>query len=149
MANECHNTLIVKGSEKEIAAFKRKAKGIDFDGIKSPLWFDGLLPAPAELPQEPNAIDHWRGANWGTTGGPWGVRIDLNRKDEVRYHFDTPWTPCVSLLGNISPDFPGLTFKLTYLCALSDYEGWVIIKNGRIRKSRHGEIKWKYGETVK
>ena len=142
MSNWCHNHLRIRGNEKEIAEFKKQAEGIDYYGDQSHFCFEKLSPFPPGLKITDEKWDDWTGLNWGTNKSSDCSELNIDNKDELGYFFFTAWSPSINLFLNISSKYPNLIFKLNYNCALSDFEGWIVIQNGFIRDEKHGQYEW-------
>ena len=124
MPNWCYNTLKIKGDEKELLRFKKKAKGSATD--KTELSLEKLLPKPPNLPW-----DQWTQKNWGTK---WDVHANIEEENEYElvYDFDSAWSPPLEGITTISKDFPKLIFIMTYEEEGCCFQGLARIENGDI-----------------
>ena len=130
MSKLCQNHLRICGNEKEIAEFKKQAEGIDYYGNNSCFCFEKLRPLPSGLKITDEKWNDWTGSNLGTNKSSDCAELNIDNRDELGYFFFTAWSPCINLILNISSKYPNHIFKLNYNCALSDYEGWIVIQNG-------------------
>ena len=80
----------------------------------------------------------WKSQNWGCTRQPTnvGVSYSLLRGDKfvAEYHFDTAWSPPLSLLDNVAKSFKTLQFSLKYVGECNEFRGVVVWKNGEVFK---------------
>ena len=126
MPNWCECLLKVTGPAKEIARFKKKAKGRGPNPTKGdktqPLSLNALVPQPAKFKKEGSDWYNWRLANWGTK---WEVesRVVQEDKELVEYGFDSAWAPPMGWLTKVGPQFPKLSFRLWYAEGGCDFGG--------------------------
>ena len=125
MPNWCENILKVEGPAKEIARFKKKARGKGPNPAKGdkvrPLSLHSLVPQPAKY-RDGDGWYNWRLARWGTK---WDVdaRILSETKEMVEYGFDSAWSPPMEWLAQVGPKFPKLSFRLWYAEGGCDFAG--------------------------
>ena len=124
--NWCECLLKVTGPAKEIAKFKKKAKGRGPNPKKGdkpwPLSLHALVPQPAQFKEDGDGWYNWRLANWGTK---WDVesRFVEESKELVEYGFDSAWAPPMEWLTKVGPQFPKLSFRLWYAEGGCDFAG--------------------------
>jgi hypothetical protein len=118
MPNWCTNTLAIYGPEEEIKRFKAKAAGHSpwAHDESNLLNFHSLVPVPPEVIAAGynTAGYEWELANWGCK---WGAcESDLIEEWEgfLKYTFDTAWSPPMTFLGKLGPQWPTLIFLLDY-----------------------------------
>ncbi|MBS3172691.1 hypothetical protein J4438_03910 [Candidatus Woesearchaeota archaeon] len=126
--NWCTNTLKVKGEEKILQKFKKKAQN-----KKNKLSLTKFLPLPKGLegtqspPDKKKKIQNlalklkygtdnwydWAIKNWGIK---WDIKCEFmdNNEDELIYEFDSPWGPPLEGFRQISKKYPKLVFFLDY-----------------------------------
>jgi len=148
LPNWSENELIVDGGQTEIARFKELAKG-KVTGIEpqeeTDLSLNSLYPMPKELegtkapPDQPkqSLIDKygsdnwydWHVKNWGTK---WDVeaRLETDKRNRLRYFFDSAWSPPLNWLIKVSKDFPTLKFTIKYIEEGMGFKGTFTVKNG-------------------
>ena len=137
MPNWCMNKLSVKGKKKQISEFKKKAKGESSD-----LSMDNFFPTPRELLEKdrqetennkPQSLDwyKWRLHHWGCK---WDIRAELvdQKEDELDYSFDSPWSPPVEFILNVSTLYKRLNFNLEYDEPGNDFAGKLECAEGQI-----------------
>ena len=160
MPNWCFNELEVKGDERELKDFVKRAKekteGTD-------LSLNSFLPMPEELLEfksPPRREDgeteeqfrervrrfvreyggedwyDWAIKNWGVK---WDVeaRILLEDKNKVLYRFESPWGPPIVAFESISRLYPRFRFKLFYFEPGMCFGGVATIRNGKIFDDYH------------
>ncbi len=124
MPNWCNNQLMVQGPAKDIRRFKEKAVG------HSPwvppqearrdkpnlLNFHSLWPVPEELLKGGygEAVYHWEQKHWGCKWGGCETRIVDESDGYIQYAFDTPWSPPLEFIENVTRDWPALSFFIEY-----------------------------------
>lgn len=139
MPNWCHNTLEVRGDEKDLHEWVERASSFvppdDPQADPQPLWFEAFYPAPDEEDFD------WYSRHWGTK---WDAcfsdplvsserkRAFSLRQGEARYRFDTAWAPPTLWLEKVAGDFPRLRFSMTFGEPGMDFGGRVEYHDGEI-----------------
>lgn len=149
MPNYCFNNLVIKGEEKDIKKFEKKAKGKETE-----LSLNNFIPLPEELenttsPSMPKTkaektrsaklikkygFDNWydwKVANWGTK---WDITayLDLRKKGRIEYHFDSAWSPPNNAIIKIGIKYPELDFELNYEEPGMCFKGELRISGGNV-----------------
>lgn len=132
MPNWCENTLIINGKEKDIKEFKEKVK----EG-ENVLSNEKLFPRPKELKGE--GWYNWSIQNWGTKWGICEPTILNETKTQIRYAFDTAWSPPERMFLKVSKDYPKLKFTLRFWEGGMCFKGVFQVKNGEILKDETSE----------
>ena len=140
--NWCNNTLEITGPKDQIAVFKEiiaeydrlcdKSEWGDNKDQKMDFTLSAFYP---RNPVNPNDWYEWSCANWGTK---WDVSSDAlvsESETELRYDFDSAWSPPIPAIHHISIQFPDLCFDLEYSETGMNFEGTFIVKDGNITKS--------------
>ena len=119
MPNWCINTLAVHGPQVDVSKFKAQAIGYSpwadiRDGEINALNFNSLVPIPADVIMAGygQGCEDWERDNWGCKWGACDSRI--MSVGQLQYTFDTAWSPPVSFLSRLAPQWPTLTFTLGY-----------------------------------
>jgi hypothetical protein len=135
MPNWCENILKVEGPAKEIARFKKAAKGRGpYSTRKDPvrvLSLHALVPQPTKFKKEGSDWYNWRLANWGTK---WDVdsRYISEDKECLEYGFGSAWSPPVEWLAQVGPKFPKLSFRLWYAEGGCYFAGVCTVENDNV-----------------
>ena len=157
MPNFCDNVLWAYGPQSEIDRFLEKAQGCgvawgddpavavgDSKRRTRPLDFNQFVPVPAEVaaagyrdksgPENQEAVPggrSWCEENWGTK---WNAGPDTNAVRvsdcEVRFSFDTAWSPPQAVVMAMSKQFPHLMFKLVFSEISAAFTGTLICHHG-------------------
>ncbi len=93
------------------------------------LSFERHLPTPTE-PADPDKLlgegpsrggmpdwYNWRIENWGTKWGPGEVDLDVKDRSgdtTAVFSFETAWAPPEAWLAHVAPQYPELSFRLSY-----------------------------------
>jgi hypothetical protein len=151
----CENVLKLKGDSKEIQRFQEQGKHDYDEGLETSFAFQKFLPEPEELGNYFQRVvqtssvlkarygfddpDAWCLENWG-------VDCDIFADDPIdnRYDFETELDPPIKGIVNISKQFPGLKFFLSYQkFAYKDENsvdfGNLVIRNGSIESEEYKE----------
>lgn len=83
----------------------------------------------------------WRLVNWGTKwdlGDETEVREDYE-DGKLEYHFDTAWSPPFEWLETASKKYPQLNFRLQYEEGGNNFEGYVVVQNGKELDRHEGD----------
>ena len=122
MPNWCENILVVEGPEAEIAAFKEKAAASPAEedttsGDAEVMKFENFIPVPAEVEEQEygNGQDDWEIEHWGCKWGANNSAITTASENRVHYVFQTPWTPPLAFMEQVSRDWPSLRLMLGYV----------------------------------
>ena len=121
MPNWCENILVVEGPEAEIAAFKEKAAAAPAENTTSEvaevLKLENFIPVPADVAEVAygNGQDDWEIEHWGCTLGAINSAITTELENRVHYVFQTPWTPPLAFMEQVSRDWPSLRLMLGYV----------------------------------
>lgn len=112
MPNWCTNTLVVKGKKSRVKEFSDRVKTNEAD-----LSLDSLVPMDKSL-LDSDAWYAWRNEHWGTK---WDVQAGLIESSAGyrAYGFASAWAPPIAWLEQVAPQWPDLSFTLTY-----DEPGW-------------------------
>ena|ERR1017187_4578979 len=120
MTNWCENILVLEGPEADIAAFKEKAAAVLAEDAAvdaaEVLKLENFVPMPAVVqdPECGEAQDEWEMQSWGCTLGAHDSAISTETKNCLHYVFQTPWSPPLAFLHNVSFDWPTLRMVLAY-----------------------------------
>lgn len=74
----------------------------------------------------------WCVENWGTKWGFAKVELEEERDDELKYTFDTAWSPPLPLVKKMGEMFPKLKLDLRYFEAGAGYNGLYSIENSQV-----------------
>jgi hypothetical protein len=119
MPNWCTNTLRVIGPDAEVLKFKEQAAGHSpwgQAGEPNLLNFHSLVPIPPEIiaaGYESAGYD-WERTNWGCKWGACEATLTDEWAGTLIYSFETAWSPPVTFLEKLAPQWPTLTFLLDY-----------------------------------
>jgi hypothetical protein len=143
-----YNTLIVAGAPEELRAFKRAVRASKPDpktGRREVLDFGRHRPMPSELLVEKGSSAAgglpgwlaWRIENWGTKWNAVSPTVSgTPHSGELRYRFQTAWTPPVEWLQFVAGVYPALRFELSYRAELGDVRGVLRLEGGRVVEDR-------------
>lgn len=164
MPNWAENELTVQGSPEEVARFIQENEGPGPWESETPcetprpllLSFHAQVPMPKSIidARNTNTADDkwysWATVHWGTK---WELSPDIHREvdsagDEVRYCFDTAWSPPEAWLAAVAAKYPALAFELLCFEGGGDYAVRLCYEDGvsaaRDELSyRAGRITWK------
>ena len=164
MPNWCDCELEVtakEGCEKQLKDFKTFACEKCSDGVNQ-LSANKFIPYPATFKKlDKEAAEHiknhpgdwknhpkdgfnqggyeWCIANWGTKWGLCDVELANENKDSLSYEFKTAWSPPLPIIKKMGEMFPDLEFSLRYFECGVGFNGWYLIKNGKIEKDETGK----------
>jgi len=145
MPNWCWNSLSVRGEKKAVEEFKKKAK-LNSKDFKTALSLAKLYPEPdykkikvdpafPKREKEKSIMPdwwNWRVTNWGTK---WDVEAYVqeerefkNGKKQVRFNFNSAWSPPCEWLRRVAEDYPHLVFRLSYEETGMNFKGTTIGK---------------------
>ena len=128
MPNWCLNKLIVKGPDKDLAAFKQQAAGSDSEGKAMPLSFNTLVPLPTNQKENWHA---WQSDNWGTKWDLDAETVVTEGRGQVTYEFNSAWAPPAAWLIKVAKLFMTLRFTLMYAEPGMQFAGQAIYEGGR------------------
>jgi hypothetical protein len=77
----------------------------------------------------------WANANYGTKWGACDVELENDWQencDEVRYHYQSAWSPATGLIANISAQFPTLVFATWFEEEGVAYMGGEVFHQGEL-----------------
>lgn len=131
MPNWCFNHLTVTGPTDDVARFKDQAVGfcpwgsVPADNVPEVLNFHSLVPIPADVLAAgyPAAGYDWEQVHWGCKWGACHASVVDPWEGGVFYEFDTPWSPPLPFLEQVSRAWPTLVFELDYEEPLMAYKG--------------------------
>ncbi len=147
MPNWCSNSLKISGTPEEISRLINGVKRLDEYSLSL---LDAYFPCPAELmalpsrPQSPIAEQmvekygfrdwyDWCCERWGTKWPEFDMEIKYEEgASSVWLDFDTAWAPPIAGYAEISKQFPGLAFELSYDEPGIGFCGDAKIKNGEV-----------------
>jgi hypothetical protein len=113
MPNWTSNTVLIKGTQPELRAFREAVGSQDM-----PLDFDRIIPLPAALNRnDDNAVEAWCVQNWGTK---WNARHTAlsERRGRIEIGFNTAWSPPLPVIRKLLAIFP----KLSFTCSWQTYD---------------------------
>lgn len=156
MPNWCSCDLYVRGEKKELARFKKAAKGkngvIDFNNfIPYPKKFTDMDEKAKEAnkkiePGKTPAKDgynsggyEWCIANWGTKWNASSPEISDDLDEELAYRLETAWSPPAPVVQKMGEMFPALEFELRYFEAGMSFNGLMRIEKGKVTADMQGE----------
>jgi len=118
MVNETNNTLLIRGSKRDVNDFIKLHK-TDIDGT---LYWDFRKSVPCEREQNTE--------QWGTRR--LGTLNSLDYKNGI-VMFQTPSTPCFIWFEKIVEKYPSLNFSHYYSDEFQEeFYGWAVAYNGNI-----------------
>jgi hypothetical protein len=132
MPNWCYNDLRVSGPAEDLAQFQKQARGVlprkptKNQPAPEVFSFQNLLPVPAELSGADSraAAHEWRLQHWGCRSDTLGSeQAGTTRDGGVLYRFETPWSPPVPFVREVSAQWPTLVFLLDYEEQLAGFRG--------------------------
>jgi hypothetical protein len=132
MPNYCDNELTVSGSNNDIDRFYQEnklsieeARALEVDDSEEKeLSFLKSVPIPSD---EQNCSRHV--LEWGTKWDASEIHSDKT-DTEIRYYFQTAWSPPVAWLEKTSQRYPNLEFEMESKEPGCDFYVHVIVKNG-------------------
>jgi hypothetical protein len=119
---------MVKGPEKDLAAFVQRTAGSNAQGKPIPLSFDALVPLPAT--QKANWYD-WQTKNWGTKWDLDEETVVTKGHGHITYEFNSAWAPPDAWLIKVAKLFSTLRFTLMYAEPGMQFAGQAIYEGGR------------------
>ena len=144
MPNWCQNRLTVT---PDVDARDDMYKLIGFiEGDESEFDFNKVIPYPekyAKMDAEKDSSGFnaggydWCIDNWGTKWNACYAEVTQN-ENSVEIHFDTAWSPSISITHRLSELFPTLTFEHMFEEGGMDYSGMYIFKAGEVIEEKHG-----------
>ena len=163
MPNHCQNSLIVRGPQTDIAAFKEKAVNPDDDGKPNVFDIGQFIPMPDELrsaksPPVNEALAEqflkhygardwydWAIVNWGTKWGAYDSRLVYEDNDVLEYEYATAWSPLLDeVIVALSKKFPTLEFESMYAEQGIGFWGMLTAKDGDVMDMRFGNLEFRF-----
>lgn len=149
MPNWCDNMLTIEGNRKQLKEFKNAVKDVNSDGDVLPLSLEKLHPIPKELdgtqspPDKKNKelIEKYGSDNWyDWCINNWGTKWDVSNSssivsqsaDQIKYHFDSAWSPPIEWLRFVSVLYPKLKFILDYEEGGMAFAGTATVEDGEV-----------------
>ena len=153
MPNWCSNKLVIEADPNVLDEIEEILKppppdtthpAVATEYEQTPcLWFSGLLPQPADLPEKmPLMMDGcllaaetegwyaWRCTNWGTKWEPsYSVLGDCD-EDSLVILFDTAWSPPIPFFQALADKFPTADITLLFYEGGCDFSGVCHWHNG-------------------
>jgi len=146
MPNWVFNYVDVSGDQKELVRLKETlAKSVPFEEWENVFNFHNIVTIPADKVEEYNTAHGWANgertgdtefnwynwnlANWGTKWNARESTLTEGSGEDLRYYFETAWSPVNDLLLLLSEQFPDLEFGYEY----EEETGW-----GGILKFQNG-----------
>jgi Ferredoxin-like domain in Api92-like protein len=146
--NWSYNVLTVTGPSERLREFKHAVRSAQPDpetGKRAVLDLGRHLPMPPELLADKGdlaagrlpdwsacRLEHW-GTKWNAM---WPTLSWTLRSGELRYRFQTAWTPPVEWLQFVAAVHPALAFELTYQEELDHFSGVMRFEAGGIVEDR-------------
>lgn len=135
MPNYCDCELLVRGNPDDLAKFIEKSRG----QASEPLDFGSFVPMPTD------ADKAWCLANWGTKWNACEPELLENGTRRAKMCFLTAWTPPKPVVVEMSRQFPGLSFVLTYFEGGGGFKGELTCKGGEVTSDTAGEYSGQRG----
>ena len=139
MPNWCDNTLRVSGPEEEVARFREQAKGFEPGMTPEPgqlpeaLNFHRLIPVPGQLlVNESLDFTDWEETHWGCKWGACNSQIVDEWDERLIYTFETPWSPPLEFIEQVSKEWPTLIFVLEYEESGNGFKGLARAEAGKL-----------------
>jgi len=155
MPNWCENTLTIRGSKKDLQAFKKKLEDTK-ENDKDICIFRTFRPMPKELKKTTSPNDDaklkkqllekygaedwydWANNNWGTKWGfcdvQWiedkPIKTDEQNLYDIKMYYQTAWSPGDDCLEEIFQELNNLSFFLTYEEPGMGFAGTLFVRNG-------------------
>jgi len=148
MPNWSQNVLTVTGPSAELREFKHAVRAAEPDsetGRRAVLDFSRHLPMPPGLLADNGDLAAgrlpdwyaWRLEHWGTKWNAiWPTLRGTLRSGELRYRFQTAWTPPVEWLQFVAAAHPDLAFELQYEEERNQFRGVLRFEAGRLVEDR-------------
>lgn len=156
MDANCHNTLELKGDEKEIARFVKTIKGYNGEDVEEfiigdflayPKEFfnkDALMRKQLKKKYGFDDFDDWCVANWGTTENCEWASYDKKTHILEFSSYDSPPNKAIALISKL---FPSLTFNFSYIVenknvdeSVADF-GSFVYQDGKIKSEEYYKAK--------
>jgi hypothetical protein len=124
MPNDCGNTVIIIGQEKDIDLFEEKG-----------LSFSYFFPPPED------AEDNWHSDHWGTKWDCYDMTVERNGAYGIEFKFSTAWAPPIAFLTHLLRQYPRCWMKLQWCEPMMMCAGvWIgYVKNGDLKVK---ELDW-------
>lgn len=128
MPNWCNNTLIISGELDDLDKFYTENRNYNIENNEEneELDFYKSVPIPeniymGNLGSEERRLygrNNWFDWNMANLGVKWNVHDSYYEKDEtkkeIKYEFETPWSPPITWLIKTSIKYPNLIFLMKY-----------------------------------
>jgi hypothetical protein len=94
--------------------------------------FNQFVPVPPEVVAAGYAnSDTWCQQNWGTRTNAYpGTKVERVSGEEVRFSFETAWSPPCPVVVAMAKEFPLLKFRLNYSEPFGGFAGKLICEHG-------------------
>ena len=144
MANNCQNTLTVKGPPDHLQAFRELAQGNTPD---QDLSLERLRRTPPDL--QDRERNEWVFQNRGPSGEARMIAAEETDTGGLRYTFITAWCPPNrEFMAHLSRQFPLLAFHLEYEEPMAGYDGHVTAEGGTITADEHKRFEFEERYTA-
>ena len=140
MPNWVHNTITIKGTDKDLQEVYEKLKS---DSSEEPVTFRGLIPMPDECTDWYN----WCITNWGTKWDACHSGYEA-AEGTATYYFDTAWSPPEPVINAFLDQFPNVDMCYTY----REEQGWggaLDTVKGKVVNSNSYDVPDSHAEMVK
>ena len=144
MPNHCYNELKVLGPEDAISKFKETARGFNPWNTANPeiLCCAKFIPPPQIAIDDYDRIGYaWCIRRWDTKWGCYDVELSIDEPTELLYIFDSAWSPPSSVVIEMGRLFSELKFELYFEEPGDDFEGDLVIENGKVIKDETRKYK--------
>lgn len=135
--NLIHCTLSIKGSRKDLEAFRRKVGGCDPSGIEgvgsySDFSLNSLIPVPDDFYKSYSMalIDKLREELWGCASDAMAVKLKESRF-ELKYTFVVAKNLPIRVLSKMASEAKGLKVKLNFVDPRTGIKGFGLIKDDK------------------
>lgn len=123
MPNWCSNVLTVSGTT---AAGVDEVMAALADGDDRLVDFGRIIPVPEDADRV------WYDENWGTKWNANGPTAFRHSELEVRYYFDTAWSPPEPVAVRLSEMFPDVVVALAFDEPGMDFGGVLFLRGGLV-----------------
>jgi len=135
MPNWCTNIVIVSGLNVNSFILENETKEDKLSFAKSVPFpdniYQGNLGPEEEKLYGKNTWYNWNNENWGTKWDCCDVDCDICL-EQVKYTFDTAWTPPQQWLQTTSKKYPDLKFEIEFEEIGCDFWGKILYQKGKI-----------------
>lgn len=140
MPNWVYNNITVVAPDAEAIAKVKDA----LQGEEGPLDFNRIIPRPADKEDD---WYNWNIANWGCKWNASDIQVAQEDHPQLSYHFSTPWSPPIPVVGALSRQHPATTIVLVY----EEEQGWggeLRFQNGNATTLREWDVPSSHAEIV-